>query len=149
MSNNQAACVFPKIDPSIIIDYPTSEWPTTRAEDLSGQMFAVRKEEGDNEPHNNLKRLADMDDRIWYTSNCRKPGGHSNDTKMYTGTYQIQLKQMHVKSGRKRVLDKSVQKKYGTILNIRCTLSNTVLQTMCNLTQKKKDDQGKLKQLNP
>ena len=109
MSNDQASCVFPKLDPSVILDYPTSEWPTARAEDLSGQMFAVRKDEADNMPHENLKHLADMDGRIWYTSNCREPGGHSNSSNLYVATYQLQVKQMHAKSGRKR--DKNVQKK--------------------------------------
>ena len=147
MSNDQASCVFPKLDPSVILDYPTSEWPTARAEDLSGQMFAVRKDEADNMPHENLKHLADMDGRIWYTSNCREPGGHSNSSNLYVATYQLQLKQMHAKSGRKGI--RTFKKKFGTILNTRCTLSNTLLQKMCNLTQKKKEDQGKFKQLNP
>ena len=111
MSNNQAADVFNKLDPGVIIDYPTSEWPTARPEDLSGKMFAVRKDETEKEPHTNLKRLADMDGRSWYTANCRQAGRHSNRSKLYTATYQIQLKPMHAKSGTKRVLDKSVQKK--------------------------------------
>ena len=111
MSNDQASCVYPKLDPSVILDYPTSEWPTARPEDLSGQMFAVRKDEADNMPHENLKHLADMDGLMWYTANCRKPQGHSNTSNLYVALYQLQLKQMQAKSGIKRVLDKGVQKK--------------------------------------